>query len=136
MRVLLLVWLVSLALLPGCGLNPRVSTPDYELARTRATAARYLNESLSDGSTGISEINADEYTLRWHENRQLTDKRQILVSRELVLNRVTRVNRPDRDSMGWRLSVDAAGGRVTFTFRDSPNAFKAESAFRRLMRTD
>jgi len=131
-----IVALVFLLLLPACGLNPRVSAPQYELAKTRATAARFLNEALGEGGTGISEINADETTLRWHENRQLTDQRRILVPRELVLQRVSHVNRPDHDSMGWRLSVDAAGGRVTFAFRDSRNAFKAESAFKRLMRDD
>lgn len=128
--------LLLLVVLCGCGLNPRTTAPVYDLPPTRAVAARHLNEALSEGSRGISEINADLYLLTWHERRTLTDKRNVLVAREMALLQVRSVSRPERDSVGWQVAVDASGGRVTFLFKDSVNAAKAETAFRRLMQTD
>ncbi len=59
-----------------------------------------------------------------------------MLERELALMEVRAVQRPERDTMGWQLHIDATGGKVVFLFKDSLNASKAESALRRLMRAD
>lgn len=128
--------LLLLLVLCGCGLNPRTTAPVYETPESRAVAARHLNEALAQGGRGLSEVHAGLDTLKWHEMLRLTDKRQQLISRELELRQVRGVYRPERDSVGWRLTVDATGGRVVFLFKDSTNAAKAEAAFTRLKQVD
>lgn len=128
--------LVLALVLCGCGLNPRTTAPVFEAPESRAVAARHLNEALAQGGRGLSEVHASADKLNWHEMLRLGDKRQQLVARELDLRQVRGVYRPERDSIGWRLNVDATGGRVVFLFKDSVNAAKAETAFLRLMRND
>lgn len=120
----------------GCGLNPRTTAPVYETPPSRAQAARVLNEALGRSGRGISQIDADTSRLAWHERRVLSDQRTIWVPRELALAAVSRVGRPERDGEGWRLNVEAAGGRVVFQFKDSVDAAKAEAAFTRLKQAD
>lgn len=128
--------LLMLLLACGCGLNPRTTAPVYEEPASREQAARFLNEALAQGSHGISEINATTRSLTWHERRTLSNTRTVWVPRELTLTEVRAVQRPEPESAGWRLAVEAAGGRVVFRFKDSRNAAKAESAFERLRKDE
>lgn len=120
-------------LLAACASNPRVEKPYFVEPDRRDTAARYLDEALSKSGRGVSEIHADENTLQWHEIHTLTDKRMVMISRQLELRQVRKVVRPEKDDIGWTLRLEASGGNLQFRFRDDVNASKAEAGFRRLM---
>lgn len=121
-------------LLSACAVGPYASTPRYVLPETRTTAARQLNEALAFGSRNISEVAADELSLTWNERRALSDKRYVLLERELVFSAVRSVTPADRPGEWWEIRVDATGGQLTFEFDDGRTASKAEVALRRLMK--
>jgi hypothetical protein len=129
LRILLALTLVF----AGCGLNPRVTAPELIVPDRRDTAARYLDEALGSSGRGVSEVHADEDVLRWNEQHWHTDKRMVLVQRELILRQVRAVSRPEKDDIGWTLYIDASGGEVVFRCRRDQDASKAEAAFKRLM---
>ena len=120
-------------LLSACAVGPYADTPQYKLPESRAVAARHLNEALAFGSREISEVAADELKLTWHERRQLTGKRWVMLERELEFASINAVQRPIQPGEWWELKVEAAGGQLTFEFKDAPTASKAEAALRRLM---
>jgi hypothetical protein len=127
-------WLPILALvLAGCAVGRYADTPEYKLPETRTSAARQLNEALTESAIGLSEITADEVRLTWHERHRLTDKRQIMLVRELNLLRVLSVARPTKDGELYELRVEGAGGRVTFEFKEGRASAAAEAAIKRLM---
>lgn len=120
-------------LLSACAVGPYADTPQYSLPETRAVAARHLNEALAFGSRDLSEVAASELKLTWHERRQLTGKRWVLLERELEFSQVRAVQRPEKPGEWWELKVEATGGQLTFEFKHAPTAAKAEAALRRLM---
>lgn len=125
-------YLALLILLAGCAVGPYAAQPRYKLPETRVVAARHLNEALAFGGRGVSEVAADEVHLTWHEYRQLSDKRNVLVERELDFQAITFVGRPEKPGEWWRLEVTATGGVITFEFGDAESAARAEAALRRL----
>jgi hypothetical protein len=124
--------LLLLVLLAGCAVGPYADRPEYAMPESRAVAARHLNEALAFSGRGVSEVAADELKLTWNEHRRLSDKRQVLVNRELQFLAVRTVARPQKPGEWWELKVDATGGAVTFHFNDAKSAAKAEAAMRRL----
>lgn len=125
-------YVALLILLAGCAVGPYADRPRYKLPATRAVAARHLNEALAFGGRGVSEVAADELKLNWHEYRTLSDKRNVLMKRELQFLEVQSVSRPTQPGEWWQIEVVATGGVVTFEFNDATSASKAEAAFRRL----
>ncbi|MCC6463780.1 MAG: hypothetical protein IT463_00415 [Planctomycetes bacterium] len=123
--------LVLLLGVAGCA-NPRRTLPVYEVAESRADAARFLNEALAQGALGVSEITADEARLRWHQRVVHSATYSVLVPRELDLRAVLAPQRPEKRGERWELLLHAAGGDVRFTFRDDLAAARAEVALRRL----
>ena len=87
-------------LLSACAVGPYADTPQYKLPESRAVAARHLNEALAFGSHGISEVAADELKLTWHERRQLTGKRWVMLERELSSPASTPCNVPPSPASG------------------------------------
>lgn len=132
LRFLLLIPL----LLVACGMNPRVNTPVYVQPETRAQAAHMLTSALSKGRVAASQFLAGDASLRWHEKRNLSDRRSVMVQRELVYAQMRAVAAPRPDMDAWMLRIDAAGGDVVFHFRDNHNAAQARAALQRLMRAD
>ena len=126
-------FLMTASLLAACAVGPYADTPRYELPNTRTTAARQLNEALAFDALGISEVAADELKLTWHEFLNITPKRKQMVERELDFKGIYSVARPEQPGELWELKVYAAGGTITFNFKQGPQASKAESALRRLM---
>ncbi|MBZ0137054.1 MAG: hypothetical protein K8I27_11845 [Planctomycetes bacterium] len=125
-------YLALLLLLAGCAIGPYADRPEYKLPSTRAVAARHLTEALAFGGRGVSEVAGDELKLTWHEYRTLTDKRNVLMERELQFLEITFVARPVQPGEWWQLEITATGGAITFEFESADAASKAEAAFRRL----
>lgn len=125
-------YVALLLLLAGCAVGPYAERPQYKPPETRAVAARHLNEALVFGGRGLSEVAANELYLTWNERRQLTDKRWLLLERRLEYRAILRIHRPRQPGEWWELHLDAAGGAVTFEFKDVESASKAEAALLRL----
>jgi hypothetical protein len=123
-----------LLLLAGCAVGRYADLPEFKLPETRTVAARQLNEVLTGSAIGLSEVVADEVRLTWHERHQLTNKRWVLLDRELNLLQVRGVARPVKDGELYELRVEGAGGRITFEFRQGRASAAAEAAIRRLMK--
>ena len=126
-------FLPLILLLAGCAVGPYADRPEYAVPSTRSVAARHLNEALAFGGRGVSEVAVDEVRMTWHERRQLSDKRWVMLERELHFQELLTVKRPVRPGEWWQLEVAASGGKLTFQFDDVENASKAEAAFRRLL---
>lgn len=136
MKSALTAALASLVLALGaCRSGPYHDPPRYLMPETRSTAARHVNEALVSSGIGFSEVAADEVRVTWNEIRRLSDKRQMLIEREMIFNQIHNVNRPARPGEWWQVKVFATGGAITFTFRDDADAAKFESAVRRLRQT-
>jgi hypothetical protein len=119
-------------LISACAVGPYASTPRYKEPASRTVAARQLNEALAFGARGMSEVAADQLKLTWNERRALTDKRSVLLERQLSFRAIRAVLRPERPGEWWELRIIATGGQVTFEFDDGATASKAEVALRRL----
>ena len=119
-------------LFAACAVGPN-AVPTYKAPENRATAARHLNEALAFGGINASEVRATELHLNWNERLKLSATHSELLRRELDLLRVRDVSRPAKPGIDWELRVDAAGGVLTFRFKDAASAAKAESALLRLM---
>lgn len=125
-------YLVLVMVLAGCAVGPYADRPRYKLPESRTVAARQLNEALAFDGRGVSEVVADEQKLTWHEYRELSDKRKILVDRELTFLEISFVARREKPGEWWQVEVTATGGAVTFEFNSAEAASKAEAALRRL----
>lgn len=124
-------WLLPLLLLAGCAVGPYAQTPVYKLPETKAIAARQLQEALNTAQ-GLSEIDTTTAMLTWHERKRLSDKRTVWLERELKFAAVLGVARPAKSGELYELRIDAAGGQVTFEFKEGTQAAKAEAALRKL----
>lgn len=122
-----------LLLLAGCAVGPYAATPEYKLPETRTAAARQLNDALATQGIGISEVAANEVLLTWNERRQLTDKRWVILEREMNMLQVRGVERPVKVGELYELRVDSAGGQVTFEFKNGRASAAAEAALWRLL---
>jgi hypothetical protein len=127
-------WLPLLLLIAGCAVGRYAATPEYKLPESRTTAARQLNDALATSGIGISEVAANEVLLTWHERVQLTDKRWIMLEREMNLLQVKDIARPKLVGELYELRVEAAGGLVTFEFKEGRASAAAEAALWRLSR--
>jgi hypothetical protein len=127
-------WLPLLILLSGCAVGRYAATPEYKLPETRTIAARQLNDALTSAGIGVSEVVANEVLLTWHERHQLTDKRWVMLEREMILLQVKSVARPVRVGELYELRVEGAGGQVTFEFTSGRASAAAEAALWRLLR--
>lgn len=123
---------LALVTLTACAVGPYADTPTYTLPKTRTTAARQLNEALAFDAAGVSQVAADELKLTWHEYRSITAKQKLLIDRQLDFQKIYSIARPEKPAELWELNIYAAGGTITFSFREGPDASKAEAALRRL----